>query len=192
MNRCTDSIHIPSIVTIESSNHHVLRTKTEDFRKDEFDKAREIAEKLFAAIKPRLPAAGLAAPQIGYGRSIFIFSGNRKDFEVVINPMIVAKNNETVIGWEACFSTILTEQTKRLAKVERAESIEVVYTNLSGEEVKKTLNGFAAKVFQHEFDHLQGVLNIDRKEAEVKEFSTKEEMESFLQPVRKEDSGRYS
>lgn len=48
--------------------------------------------------------------------------------------------------------------------------------NLAGEKVEKILGGFAAKVFQHEYDHLQGIANIYREDAVVMDFSNKEEM----------------
>jgi peptide deformylase len=53
------------------------------------------------------------------------------------------------------------------------------------------LEGFAAKVFQHEYDHLQGIENIDREDAIVQAFDTKEELLSFMQQVKKEDSVCY-
>ena len=65
------------IVTVDSLEKEVLRQKTEEIYEDELPLAKEIAEKLFAALQPLLPAAGLAAPQIGISKSVFIFSFDR-------------------------------------------------------------------------------------------------------------------
>ena len=57
--------------------------------------------------------------------------------------------------------------------------------------VEKILDGFAAKVFQHEYDHLQGMVNLNRPDAQVREFESKAAMDSFLSEVKKADSERY-
>lgn len=179
------------IVTIDSPQQAVLHCKTEDILKEELDLAREIGEKLFLALKPYFPAAGLAGPQIGISKSIFIYSFDRnpKNLEVVINPSFIPIGQEVVEGWEGCLSVITT--TWKMAKVPRYEMIQVTYMNQNGEVIEKILKGFASKVFQHEFDHLQGIVNIHRTDAIIREFETKEEMENFMQAVKKEDAARY-
>lgn len=176
------------IVTVDSLEKEVLRQKTEEIYENELPLAKEIAEKLFAALQPLLPAAGLAAPQIGISKSVFIFSFDRdpKNFEVVINPQFVPMSDELIEGWESCFSVLL-----QMAKVPRYQTIKATFLNLNGEKVEKVLEGFAAKVFQHEYDHLQGVENIDRKDSLVKSFESREELIAYLQEVKKEDSTRY-
>ncbi len=181
------------IVTMDSPLQDVLRKKTDDIQVDEFPLAREIAQQLFVALQPFFPAAGLAAPQIGISKSVFIFSFDRdeKNLEVVINPSFEPIGDTKVEGWEGCFSAMLADGSSKLAKISRYERIRVQYLNLEGERQEKTLEGFASKVFQHEYDHLQGIENINRQDATVKEFSTKEEMLDFLQQVKKEDSLNY-
>lgn len=181
------------IVTIDSPLQHILKTKTEDIQIDELPLAQEIIEKLFWALKPHLPAAGLAAPQIGISRSVFIFSFDRdpNNLEGVINPYFSPIGDTKIEGWEGCFSIMLSNGIWKLAKIPRYETIKVQYLNVKGEKVEKQLEGFAAKVFQHEYDHLQGVENIDREDAIVMDFSSKEEMFNFMQQVKKEDSLRY-
>jgi peptide deformylase len=177
-----------NIVTVDSLEKDVLRQKTEDIQEGELPLAREIAEKLFSALQPLLPAAGLAAPQIGIGKSVFIFSFDRdpKNFEVVINPQFVPMSDELVEGWESCFSVLL-----QMAKVPRYQKIRVTFLNLNGEKVEKVLEGFAAKVFQHEYDHLQGVENIDRKDAFIKSFENRQDLLNYMQEIKKEDAKRY-
>ena len=181
------------IVTIDSPLQHILKMKTEDIQIDELPLAQEIVQKLFSALEPHLPAAGLAAPQIGISRSVFIFSFDRdpNNLEGVINPHFVPIGEAKIEGWEGCFSVILSDGTWKLAKIPRYEAIKVEYLNVEGERIEKILEGFAAKVFQHEYDHLQGIENIDREDAIVRDFFSEEEMLSFMQQVKKEDSLSY-
>lgn len=180
------------IITVDSPQQEVLKKQTEEIRSNELALAREIAEQLHSALEPYFPAAGLAAPQIGISKSIFIFSYDRdpKNLEVVINPEFTPLGSP-VSGWEACFSVILSKGIWKAAQVSRYEKIKVAYLNLQGERVEKILTGFAAKAFQHEYDHLQGVVNIYRQDAIVKTFDNKGELLDYLKKVKKEDAANY-
>jgi peptide deformylase len=181
------------IVTIDSSNAQVLKTKTENIRDDELPLAEKIADQLYHSLAPFFPAAGLAAPQIGISKSVFIFSYDRdpKHLEAVINPTFEPVGDEKVEGWESCFSAILKSGVYECAKISRFEKIRVSYLTTLGEKIEKVLIGFAAKVFQHEYDHLQGYVNICRKDAEVRSFKDKEDFMAFMQEVKKQDASRY-
>lgn len=181
------------IVTIDSPLQDVLKTKTEQLQANELPLARKIVEKLFLALKPYLPAAGLAAPQIGISKSVFMFSFDRdpNNLEGVINPSFIPVGDIKTEGWEGCFSVMLSDNSWKLAKIPRYETIKVQYLNVEGERIEKILEGFAATAFQHEYDHLQGVVNIDREDAIVMDFTTREEMLDFMKQVKKEDSLRY-
>jgi len=159
---------------------------------EEMALAKEIALKLFYALQPSFPAAGLAAPQIRISKSVFIFSPDRnpEHLEVVINPTLKAASAVKVTGWEGCFSSTFDNHW-RLAQLSRSESIDVSYFNWEGKKVEKRLEGFPAKVFQHEYDHLQGVTTLGHADTEVKEFQTEEEMVKFLDDVKKEDAKHY-
>ena len=180
------------IVTVNSSEQAVLRKVTDDLQSHETNLSKEIGEKLFFTLKPHFPAAGLAAPQIGISKSIFIFSYDRnpENLETVINPTIKPVGNNTVSGWECCFSVMLGNIWK-LAKIPRYETIDVTYFTIEGKKVEKRLEGFAAKAFQHEYDHLQGITVIDHKDAIIKEFNTKDELLNFLKVVKEEDAKHY-
>lgn len=185
--------HPIEIVTIDSPQAQALKTKTESFREDELVLAQEIADQLYHSLAPFFPAAGLAAPQIGISRSIFIFSYDRdpKNLEAVINPTLTPIGDETVEGWESCFSAILKTGVYECAKISRYATIRVSYLTTKGEKVEKILEGFAAKVFQHEYDHLQGFVNLCRQDAEVKRFQNKQDFIDFMQEVKKQDAARY-
>lgn len=181
------------IVATDSDVEGVLSRRTRDIEPDEMALAHEIAHLLKEAIKPYLPAAGLAAPQIGISRSIFIYSFDRdpKNLEVIINPSFIPLSKECVEGWEGCLSVLINKKAWKLAYLPRYENIQVTYTSLLGQMVVKNLEGFAAKVFQHEFDHLQGIVNIFHPQAVVKVFDSKEELMSFLAEVKKQDASSY-
>lgn len=182
------------IVTLDSPGHEVLRKVAEPILPEEFGLAKEIADKLLIALTPHLPAAGIAAPQIGISKTMFLFSYDRdpKNLEAVINPTFAPIGEDVVEGWEACFSVILSSDTWKIARVPRFDKIKATYFDLEGNVVEKVLEGFAAKVFQHEYDHLQGVENIDRPDAEVKTFGSKEELKEYMKSVISQDATRYT
>jgi peptide deformylase len=177
------------IVTIDSPLQDILNKKTENIQETELWLAREISEKLFLSLKPYLPAAGLAAPQIGISKSVFIFSFNRdpQHLETVINPSFFPVGDEKIESWEGCFSVILSNGIWKLAHIPRYKTIQVTYLNLEGKKIEKILEKFAAKVFQHEYDHLQGITNINREDALVQNFKTKEALLNFMQQVKKQE-----
>lgn len=110
---------------------------------------------------------GLAAPQIDEPLRLAIIEitggeGRYGELEalpltVFINPEIRVIDPKTEGYWEGCLSV-----PGLRGYVERPQHVEVNYTTLEGEQALLTLNGFWATVFQHEFDHLDGVLYIDR------------------------------
>ena len=86
---------------------------------------------------------------------------------------------------------LLREGVWKVAKVPRVEKIRATYLNLEGVRVEKTLEGFASKAFQHEYDHLQGFVNICREDATVKSFDTKEALLAYMDEVKRQDSVQY-
>jgi peptide deformylase len=79
---------------------------------------------------------------------------------VMINPSFVATQNVKVKDWEGCLSI-----TGIRALVPRYLSIRVSYLDLAGSHVEMNLEGFVARVFQHEYDHLNGLVYLDSVEA---------------------------
>jgi peptide deformylase len=100
---------------------------------------------------------GLAAPQIGVSRRLFVFSDEQgRDVRAVVNPVIVAQGGEATAE-EGCLSI-----PGIFAPVTRAAWVRVEATDLDGKPVSVEAKGLLARVFQHELDHLDGVLFIDR------------------------------
>lgn len=99
---------------------------------------------------------GLAAPQIGVNKQLFVIdigNGPRK----VINPEIIEMSDECNESDEGCLSV-----PGIYKKVKRANRIKVRYLNENNEIIEEEMEGFLAKAFQHENDHLNGVLFIER------------------------------
>ncbi len=110
------------------------------------------------------PGVGLAAPQIGLSQRLFVMEfGDEEDEEapkklyVFVNPEIVISSEEKVVGVEACLSV-----PGLAGEVERHDSIVVKGQNRFGKPIKHKLRGWTARIFQHENDHLDGVLFTDR------------------------------
>jgi len=99
---------------------------------------------------------GLAAPQIGISQRFFVMDAGDK-VRKVINPEILSTGNSTVEMEEGCLSVPGIHK-----KVRRPKRIVVRYQNEAGETVEEDLKDYPARVFQHEFDHLDGVLFVDR------------------------------
>jgi peptide deformylase len=106
---------------------------------------------------------GIAAPQVGVSRRVVLVKRLDRDpgkpMEAYLNPEIDEFSEDTVVDWEGCLSI-----PAGFGKVRRAESITVTYDTPGGERKTERVSGFTARIFQHEIDHLEGVLFIDRKE----------------------------
>ena len=107
---------------------------------------------------------GLAAPQVGLSKRIIVIDAERDDEGSTagnpmffINPEIIFKSQEKICGIEGCLSV-----PEQRAEVERFAEIEIRYLDRQGKEQKLHADGFLAIVLQHEIDHLDGILYIDR------------------------------
>lgn len=108
------------------------------------------------------PGVGIAAPQIGVARRVFIAQRmDKKDtpFEFFINPEIVWFSKILRRGEEGCLSI-----PEAYGDVHRSLAIQITYFDLSGKHFQEVVEGFTAVIMQHEMDHLNGILFIDRME----------------------------
>ncbi len=116
---------------------------------------------------------GLAAPQIGQSIQLAVIESLPKEDEdgneipdsrelfVIANPKIVWESREVVDGIEGCLSI-----PGYVGEVERAVSVRVRAQDRTGKKIKLRLDGWTARIFQHEIDHLHGVLFLDKLTAE--------------------------
>ncbi|SRR6266487_2909343 len=106
---------------------------------------------------------GLAATQVGVLRRVFVFQPDEGVDAAVVNPEIVERSDETANDDEGCLS--LQGVT---APVERSVRVTLVGRNERGEDVRYELDETPARIAQHELDHLDGVLIIDRTTPEAR------------------------
>lgn len=106
---------------------------------------------------------GLAAPQIGKSIRLAVIevppSRTPHGFPktVLVNPVILSRSKKTVTGWEGCLSF---PPMRGIAR--RYAAIKVSYCDARGRHIVRTIKGFPAVVFQHEIDHLNGIIYVDR------------------------------
>ncbi len=110
------------------------------------------------------PGVGLAAPQIGISKRVIVVEfGNEEDesipkqLYVVINPEIVRKSEDQIVGIEGCLSV-----PGLVGEVDRSQIVTVSGQDVHGEKIKIRAQGWLARIFQHEIDHINGVLYTDR------------------------------
>ena len=122
------------------------------------DELREIVAALFERMAAS-KGVGLAAPQVGLGKRILVLNptGEPADALALVNPTITAKLGPTTVFEEGCLSF-----PGIYAEVEREESCTVRAFTPDGEPIEETFGGFKSRIIQHEFDHLEGVLLVDR------------------------------
>ncbi|HWP31921.1 MAG TPA: peptide deformylase [Fimbriimonadales bacterium] len=99
---------------------------------------------------------GLAAPQIGESLRVIVIAIPDKPIQALINPEILKAEGEAV-GVEGCLSL-----PGLYGEVKRAERVEVSYLSPEGRLIRTQMEDLAARVVQHEIDHLDGILFIDR------------------------------
>jgi len=124
----------------------------------------------------KTPCSGIAANQIGYDRRIFIGlkddildeenddkkiqitkNPNKDNYEFYINPQIDYFSKKSIQeGEEGCLSI---PEVRIIA--ERYDKIKIKYYNVNGKKIKKSLSGFMSRLFQHEVDHLDGILMVE-------------------------------
>ncbi len=137
-----------------------LRLKAKDILVDS-KITKHLIKRMRATLKKE-KGVGIAGPQVGISRKIIWvqrFDKEGKPFEVYLNAKIDKYSKETKIGWEGCLSI-----PAGFGKVRRSKEIKIEYEKPNGQHFQETVKGFTAVIFQHEIDHLNGVLFIDRKE----------------------------
>ena len=135
-------------------DHPVLREKSKKVAKVDTSIVRlldDLAETMYAA-----PGAGLAANQIGVPLRVCVVKGDENQHWGLVNPVLV-KGEGSQVGYEGCLSF-----PGWVGQVERYETVVVKGLNRKGREIRVKTSGFTARAFQHELDHLDGVLFTDR------------------------------
>lgn len=168
--------------------HPILRIKARDLSEAEI-RSKEVARLVRDMVETMHAESGigLAAPQIGESLRIAVIELDgvserypeaegdlQEGLGVYFNPKITALTNETQSFWEGCLSV-----PGLRGLVERPKKIRIDYLDEKAKPKTITVEGFLATVFQHEFDHLEGTLYIDRIK-EMRNLAYLEEYQEFI------------
>src|SRR5262245_2314092 len=136
----------------------VLRMKARDV--ETFGEDLERLVERMTTLMHEANGVGLAATQVGVLRRLFVFVDGEED-RVIVNPVITSSSKEIEADEEGCLSL-----RGVLVPVERAKTVTIEGVDAKGEPVKLELEAPSSRVVQHELDHLDGVLIIDRTDDE--------------------------
>ena len=136
------------------SNEEINSKEFKNFLKDLLHTAKNSVEQI------GVPAGGIAAPQVGEHKRVFyILNNDTNKWQVYINPTFIPLDFSKISTKEGCLSVPNREE-----EVLRYKRVEVKYQDLYGEWKKEKLEDYNAVAIQHELDHLDGILFIDRIE----------------------------
>jgi peptide deformylase len=140
----------------------------------EFDESLEhLAEEMMRVMR-EAEGVGLAANQIGRLKRIFV-AAHDDEVYVIVNPVIEEHSETTEKDTEGCLSIPETR-----VEVERPTAVTVSGRDPSGEPVRVEAEGLLARIFQHEIDHLDGVLILDRTDRESRKNAMREMRERMM------------
>ena len=126
------------------------------------DELRDLVERMKRLMRDA-HGIGLAATQVGVVRRVFVFTPAKDVVAAVANPEIVATGRETDVVEEGCLSI-----QGVLVPIERPVAVTLTGKDENGEDVRFELDDIFARAAQHEFDHLDGVLIIDKTTPEAR------------------------
>jgi peptide deformylase len=163
--------------TIAQLGHPILRKIAEPVPDIQSEKIQMTIKHMMECVK-EAGGVGIAAPQMYINARIFILCSkpNKRypdapsmEPTAIINPEIIEMSNDMVTDWEGCLSV-----PSMRGLVPRHQQIKVRYYDQKGSENIEELQGFVARIFQHELDHLDGLTFIDRIESAKDLFSESE------------------
>jgi len=143
-----------AILEIEEYGEPVLREKAlpvKEITPEILNLIKDMAETMYAD-----SGAGLAAPQVGVLKRIIVIDEDKEGLMVLVNPEIIKSEGE-VIDEEGCLSI-----PGIYSDVKRSSKVTVKALNENGDQIEITKEGLTARALQHEIDHLNGILFIDR------------------------------
>lgn len=153
---------IRKIVTFHEKVLHKKAAEVKDFDEELQVLIDDMTETMRVA-----PGVGLAAPQIGLPKRVIVVEFGHESDEnipkqlyVVVNPEIVQKSRKTVAGIEGCLSV-----PGFAGEVDRAEVVTVAGQDSKGKDIRIRAEGWLARIFQHEIDHVNGILYTDKADS---------------------------
>lgn len=154
-----------SILKVARMGHPVLRTPARVLGRSEIPAIQKLIDDMIETMH-EYHGVGLAAPQVHEGLRVFVAAISPDDEEplpadadplVLINPVVTPVGTDVLEDWEGCLSV-----PDIRGRVPRARAIKVSALDRSGGRLEASTHDFPARVIQHETDHLDGVLFLDR------------------------------
>ena len=156
-----------SILPVAQRGERILTVTAAEVAQAELNSPwlKELAAAMHATMLER-NGVGIAAPQVYVSKRVIIVASRpnprypdapEMDAVVMVNPEILEKSELTVLGEEGCLSV-----PDERGQVARAQTIQLRYFTLEGIAVEMSLSGFPARIVQHEVDHLDGILFVER------------------------------
>lgn len=158
---------MPKLLQISQLGHPVLRKKTVEVNDFSDKQLQALIDDMIATVK-EVGGVGIAANQVYESKRVFIIASNpNKRYPkapkmkplAMINPKIIERSDKQVKDWEGCLSIPGVR-----GLVPRYISIKIEYYDRKGKKQTKLLKDFLARIFQHEFDHINGLVYLDRLE----------------------------
>ena len=174
---------MPLLRQIAQLGHPVLRAPVELVAVPVADEIRSLVADMLLTLRDA-NGVGIAAPQVYEAKAIFIVASRPNpryptaplmDPEVVINPEILERSTEIVKDWEGCLSIPGIR-----GEVPRHREIKVRYQSIEGQLIERQFSDFVARIFQHEDDHLHGIVFLDRLESTRDVITEKEYQKRFI------------
>lgn len=155
------------LLQIIQLGHPLLRTPAQKVENIQEWRIQKLIDDLITTVA-NANGVGIAAPQVACCDRLFIVASrpnprypNAPEMAptAMLNPKIIACSTEVVKGWEGCLSIPGIR-----GLVPRYQAIEIEYSDRNGKLCKQELTDFVARIFQHELDHLDGIVFVDRLE----------------------------
>ncbi len=170
------------LLQVAHLGHPVLRQKAKSVKNIHDRKIQKLIDNLLATVMD-VNSVGIAAPQVYESVRIFIVASHPNPRyphapemapTPMINPIIVTKSNKRAKDWEGCLSVPGIR-----GLVPRYTEVTVEYFNRKGKKQKQTFTDFVARIIQHENDHLDGIVFLDRLES-TKDIITDKEYQKLI------------
>lgn len=153
------------ILSITQLGHPVLRHVSKPVPLPLSKAHNRLIDDMMATMK-KAKGVGIAAPQVGVGLRLFIIAPEpsarypnalRMPPVAMINPVLMKHSKKMVTDWEGCLSI-----PGLRGRVPRYQSVDIEFSARDGRRLRGKLSGFVARIFQHEFDHINGMVYVDR------------------------------
>ncbi len=177
---------MPTLLQISQLGHPILREKAKEVENVGDPAIQTLIDDMIQTCQD-VDGVGIAAPQVYQPLRLFIIASkpslrypNAPDMEpiAIINPIITSASDEKEKDWEGCMSIPGIR-----GLVPRHKSITISFTNRNGKQEEKTFDDFIARVFQHEYDHIDGIVFLDR--ADSKDLIMEKEYQKIVQAMSK-------